>query len=473
MEKKIIRVVAQNHQTFLSKINDANKRLARKNLPIINYTLLEEYDCETVEVVPVPYEPFAINVPTSYHYFSYELSSEFDQKNIAGVDVQFEGVIDLIDKNENSKVFKLANNNLFQYLNNCSCDECHKAIGRNKYIVFSKTGKEVTSRNDLVVLGTRCAKNYFPFDIVNYIGNVEFFFEELFDECDSSDGYHGRPDSHINLKRLFYYVGSVTDDFKVYEKDGVTKTHVELLIKGKKDEGAVYVEPKTKWEDMEQWLISAYGDTTGPYDEFKMNCHSTLFEPQTESNPELRFRDEIDLKYLGIACYAFVGAKKAHDKELERLAKEKLYKAGCADDWFGTVGAKFEKELMFEKIIGFEGYYGYSYFIFFRDEEGHVFKWSSSNGSYRCWHKTSGRDAYLDYEVGKKYLIKGTIKEHDEYKGVKQTVITRCKVLKDEYESHVFTYKDVQKEEPVENTVPFEDPFEALCNVMDSVEKSA
>lgn len=473
MENKVIRVVGQNHQTFISKLDDMNRRLARKNLPLINAKLLEEYDCKTKEQVPVPYEPFAVQIDVTYHYYVYELSSEFDQKNIAGVDVQFEGVIDLIDKNENAKVFKLADSNLFKYLSNCECDECHKVIGRNKYIVFSKLGKPVESREDLVVLGTSCAKNYFPFDVVNYIGNVENFYEELFEDCDSSYGYRGRPDSHINLKRLFYYVGSVTDDFKVYEKDGVTKTHVELLIKGKKDEGTVYVEPKTNWEDMEQWLISAYGNWDNLCGEFEINVHSTMFEPQTESNPDIKLRDEIDLKYLGIACYAFVGAKKAHDKELERLAREKMYKDSIKDEWFGNVGDKFEKELMFERIIGFEGYYGYTYFVFFRDEEGRVYKWSTGKGTYQCWHKTSGRDAYLEYEVGKKYLIKGSVKEHDEYKGVKQTVITRCKVLKDEYESHVFSYKDVQKEEPVENVVPSEDPFEALCNVMDSVEKSA
>jgi hypothetical protein len=153
-------------------------------------------------------------------------------------------------------------------------------------------------------------------------------------------------------------------------------------------------------------------------------------------------------------------AKKNHDKELERLAREKMYKAGCADDYFGNVGDKFEKELMFEKIIGFDGYYGYTYFVFFRDEEGHVFKWSTNKGTYQCWHKTNGRDAYLEYEVGKKYLIKGSVKEHSEYKGIKQTVITRCKVLKDEYETHVFNPKDIVREEkPV---VESEDPFGEL-----------
>ena len=460
MENKVIRVISQNNQTFLSRMKDMNKRLARKSLPLINFNLIEEYDLDSYEVIQVPYPPFAEEIPTRNHYFVYELSSEFDQKNISGVDVQFEGVIDLIEKNENAKVFKLADSNLFKYLKDCRCDECKKSIERSKYIVFSKAGKPVESREDLIVLGTSCAKNYFPFNVVDYIGNLETFYTELFEECDDSMGFGHRDSNYVNIQTLFRYTAAVTDDFKVYEKDGITKGYVECLIKGKKNDNIVYTTPKTKWEDMAEWLKAAYGE---PKDEFSTNIYSVIFEPRTESNPELRFRSDINLKYLGIACYAFVGAKKAHDKELEKLAREKMYKDGCADGWFGNIGDKFEKELMFERIIGFDGYYGYTYFIFFRDEEGHVFKWSSANGNYHCWCKTNGKDGYCDYEVGKKYLIKGSIKDHSEYKGVKQTVITRCKVLKDECELHVFSQKEVVKEEPVKESNNFdEDVFDAF-----------
>lgn len=464
MENKVIRVVSQNHSTFVSKLADMNRRLSKKNLPLINAKLLEEYDIDTFEVVPVPYEPFAINVPICYHYYTYELSSEFDQKNIAGVDVQFEGVVDLIDKNENAKVFKLADSNLFKYLNNCECDECHKSIGRNKYIVFSKSGKPVEGRNDLVVLGTSCAKNYFPFDVVNYIGNVENFYAELFGDCDDSMGCGFHSDNYINIRRLFSLVGCVTNDFTVYTKDGGTKGDVELLIKGKTDKNFVYVEPKTKWEDMVEWLKAAYGEAK---DEFSTNVHGVMFDPYSE---ELKLRDDIDMKYLGIACYAFVGAKKAHDKELERLAKEKMYKDSVKNEWFGAVGDKFEKELMFEKIIGFEGYYGYTFFLFFRDEEGRVFKWSTGKQFYECWCKDNGKKGDVDYEVGKKYLIKGSVKDHSEYNGVKQTVITRCKVLKDEYESHVFSEKEIKK---IREAKTKSDKSNDLSDALDEIEISA
>jgi hypothetical protein len=35
-----------------------------------------------------------------------------------------------------------------------------------------------------------------------------------------------------------------------------------------------------------------------------------------------------------------------------------------------------------------------------------------------------------DLEVGKEYWLSATVKEHSEYKGEKQTILTRCKVIK-------------------------------------------
>jgi hypothetical protein len=48
----------------------------------------------------------------------------------------------------------------------------------------------------------------------------------------------------------------------------------------------------------------------------------------------------------------------------------------------------------------------------FRSTEGNVFVWVTSTKSYG---------------VGLKLRIMGTVKEHQEYKGVKQTVLTRVK----------------------------------------------
>ena len=79
---------------------------------------------------------------------------------------------------------------------------------------------------------------------------------------------------------------------------------------------------------------------------------------------------------------------------------------------------------------------------------------------------------WVEYEVGQKYLIKGTVKSHNEYKNVKQTVITRCKVL-DDFINRKVEVKENLKGNTVARVVEYEDPFDTLMEVMDSVEQTA
>ena len=144
-------------------------------------------------------------------------------------------------------------------------------------------------------------------------------------------------------------------------------------------------------------------------------------------------------------------------------------------EYFGAVGDKFERVLTFDKTFGFEGAYGFTYIHLFHDDEGHQFKWSSANGNYKVKYAknvTYGGIEYVEFEVGHKYLMKGSIKAHNEYKGVKQTVITRCKVLNDFIERKV-EVKENLKGEAVARVVEYEDPFETLMETMKSVEQSA
>lgn len=81
-------------------------------------------------------------------------------------------------------------------------------------------------------------------------------------------------------------------------------------------------------------------------------------------------------------------------------------------------------------------------------------------------------DKTADFEVGHKYLMKGTVKAHNEYKGVKQTVITRCKVL-DDFINRKVEVKENFNSNTVARVVEYEDPFETFMETMASVEQSA
>ena len=75
---------------------------------------------------------------------------------------------------------------------------------------------------------------------------------------------------------------------------------------------------------------------------------------------------------------------------------------------------EFEAEVI--GVYGTEGTYGHTDIVKFRDLKGNLFTWFASG--------------YTDLERGDRISIKGTVKNHDTYRGVKQTILTRCKFNK-------------------------------------------
>lgn len=83
-------------------------------------------------------------------------------------------------------------------------------------------------------------------------------------------------------------------------------------------------------------------------------------------------------------------------------------------EFVGEVGDRIEETLTVTKAITLEGYYGTSMMHIMEDESGNVYVWITKA---------------KNYPEGKVVTLRGTVKEHKEYKGTKQTVLTRCKEI--------------------------------------------
>ena len=466
MENIVINIHEENLAIFNEKLADLNAKFSKKNLPLINCSM-EEKEMFHVDEWTKQKSPYTLYVAT--------LSSDFNQTNLSGVDVEFCGVVSLVEGNENDKVYTFKNINYSSLLANCSCDKCHKKIGRNKYLVFSKVGKEVETRDDLVVLGTSCAKDYFPFSVESYFGFLESAFEEL-GSYDEFRGSFGGCSSHYHtLSAIYDATLATTDNLKCYEKEGVTKGNVLGWLNNLKMDKYTYYRDAypmpsnpIPFEDVISWVKDMLDKSTEELrSDFEINARSVFFKTLDDGTREMRH--EIHEKYMGIAVYAMFSAKQNHDKMVaKKIAEEKRMAENATVEYYGNVGDKFEKEMTFEKMFGFETQFGYQYIILFRDEENHVFVWKTANGMYKIDLKgVKGKEvnehsvfdgAYEDYEIGHKYLIKGTIKNHEEYRGVKQTVITRCKVVDDFIERNieVVTNKASHEYYKIEEADPFE-----------------
>lgn len=108
-------------------------------------------------------------------------------------------------------------------------------------------------------------------------------------------------------------------------------------------------------------------------------------------------------------------------KVAEKMAEGKEEQPAYNSEYVGNVGDKIDTTATLEKSAWFEvkSFAGYGTDIMkvytFRDAQGNALVW-----------KTTGKG--LDLEDGAKVQITGTVKEHNEYKEEKQTVLTRCKI---------------------------------------------
>ena len=118
--------------------------------------------------------------------------------------------------------------------------------------------------------------------------------------------------------------------------------------------------------------------------------------------------------------------------DIEKRAKEEYTKMNniTPSEWVGEVGDKVQIEAVLVIEGSFESYFGYrpttTYVYTFTDDDDNDFVWKTSSWDNMTW----GSHPAPILEIGDRAIITGTIKEHSEYKGEKQTVLTRCKVVK-------------------------------------------
>lgn len=96
---------------------------------------------------------------------------------------------------------------------------------------------------------------------------------------------------------------------------------------------------------------------------------------------------------------------------------ENSKKVKIVSNHVGIVKSREVFNLQLKNKFEYNSSYGMTYKYIFNDEYGNVIVWSASNPQ--------------DFLVGSKYMLRGTIKSHSEFKGIKQTEINRCEILFD------------------------------------------
>lgn len=115
--------------------------------------------------------------------------------------------------------------------------------------------------------------------------------------------------------------------------------------------------------------------------------------------------DEITYKHIGLAISGIACYLNEQRRAAERAAVNNAH--------LGEVDKKLTVEATCAHIHAYETGYGVSLIISFVTDSGEMLIWKTSSG---------------DAVQGTRYTVAGKVKAHDEYRGRKQTVLTRCKL---------------------------------------------
>lgn len=147
-------------------------------------------------------------------------------------------------------------------------------------------------------------------------------------------------------------------------------------------------------------------------------------EPESNNyfhNLKVIFTDEyFRTKDWNIFASVISAYKKHVDYEAYKKAQEELHKNEAVSNYVGEPGDRVEvNPSSIELITSRESEYGVSYLFKFKDANDNIFCW---------WSSSWGGNLIDKVEKDGTPTIKGTVKKHSEYKGVKQTELTRCRV---------------------------------------------
>lgn len=292
-----------------------------------------------------------------------------------------------------------------------SCNHCNNKRAR-KYIFVLEN-----ENGELMQVGKACLKdysnsNYSAETIASYYSGLDGLFnlEELEDE-DIVQGGSGWSEIQIPVEQILVYSMYLTDKVGYIPGSHIgitTKTQVHhAIFEPKKLKKTInlpdYEELREKYKSTIEEIVAYYQGLDG--------------ENQYIHNLKALLKGKTAYwKHAGYLVSAYYG----YLKTMEKLSSEEKVRIaeGTKDEqeseFVGEVGVRETFALTYNKTVSYDWAFGTGYMYFFKDKNGNVFMW--------------GTNKFLEFEKNEELEITGTIKEHKEYRGVKQTIITRCKL---------------------------------------------
>ena len=294
------------------------------------------------------------------------------------------------------------------------CEHCKTARDRrHSYIVYNEESGEFKQ------VGKACLKDFTG----GLSAENAASFESFFKECEEASEFRGLGGFGSRYYDLAQYMVCVAETIRLYgyfKRDGFNLSTADRALEIYRVLNGYRVgkQEKERFDDAERKGFSIENEKSA---ELAKKVREWVLASEREDNYFHNLKVACALEYGDYKCIGLLAsAFPTYDRELEFEAERKAKEAKEADErarssWIGNVGDKVSFEVAdFSVISSWETQWGTTT----------VFKFVSKDGLVATW-KTSGWYT-ADEVIGK--VLRGTVKEQKEYRGVKQTELTRCRV---------------------------------------------
>lgn len=288
------------------------------------------------------------------------------------------------------------------------CDHCNSNRNRLSVNIFKN------ENNELKIIGTSCSKEYFGENVYSQICKfLGFSMDNLMSDVDDfCGGYSDKP--IVDKQRVINYAY------------GLIKLSGKYISKTKSEDSFLYSNnPVCSTASLVEYYMSDlsmidkrdledFKTKLQELNQFSLDINKVVeFWNTLDSTDTFIYNTQIALKMLNPQIGLITYAVYKYMVEVEDFNKSKI--DYTKSNYIGNVKDKITENVKVLKLIETEG---------FRGATTIIVKMITESGNALTWFATN----YPDVEENKSYTITGTVKDHSEYKGIKQTILTRCKI---------------------------------------------
>lgn len=295
-----------------------------------------------------------------------------------------------------------------------NCEHC-KAARRRKdtFLVLHDSG-------EWKQVGRQCIRDFLGHKSPENIARMAEFLLAAHDLGEGGEfGGGGTVEKKLPLDYFMAFVAAVVGKWgwrskKRAEEEGKAATASTAMDHAAPSKELLKLQAQGKWErlvpsDADKSRAAEAIDWARALTDAEVEASDYLYNLRTIANVGV-----IEHRTAGYAASIII----AHDKALDRV---KARQALPESNYVGTVGERVVLTLTLKKVIVVENDFGVTHIHLFNDEAGNDFKWFGSKHLRLEWNTP-------EIAEGETVAVKATIKNHEEYKGRKQTSLSRCAV---------------------------------------------